>query len=428
MSKVATSTQTSLTKEQKQAIGILSIGTFLEYFDLMLYVHMAVLLNELFFPKTDPFTTSLIAAFSFWSTYLLRPVGALLFGYIGDNIGRKQTIVITTFMMALSSFTMFLLPTYAQIGITATWLVTICRMVQGVSSLGEFVGAQLYIAELIKAPRRYFAVATIVQFTTLGTFAALGVATLILKYSLNWRYVFLFGAGIALIGSVARTALRETPEFLEAKKNKLALKKLNIDTIQCAKINKKTAIAYFFLELGNPIWIYTTYIYFGLLLKQQLAYTATDVIEHNFYLSGLSLVVGITMLYLVSKFHPMFIMRMRMVLFLLLAPFFIWNLAQEINILNITLLQCCIQVFHPTLTPGHGIIFSHFPILKRFTTVSMLYALSRIIMYGCSSLGVIYATKYCGMYGLLVCFAPVVICYAYGLNTFINLEKAAGNY
>ena len=73
-----TSEQRTLTREQKEAVGLLSIGTFLEYFDLMLFVHMAVLLNELFFPKTGPFTASLLAAFAFCSTYLLRPIGAFL--------------------------------------------------------------------------------------------------------------------------------------------------------------------------------------------------------------------------------------------------------------------------------------------------------------------------------------------------------------
>ena len=70
--------QRNLTKEQKQAVGLLSIGTFLEYFDLMLYVHMAVLLNELFFPKTDPHTASLLTALAFCSTFVLRPIGALI--------------------------------------------------------------------------------------------------------------------------------------------------------------------------------------------------------------------------------------------------------------------------------------------------------------------------------------------------------------
>ena len=83
----------SLNRAQKEAVCLLSIGTFLEYFDLMLYVHMAVLLNELFFPKTDPFTDSLLSAFAFCSIFVFRPFGALIFGYIGDNIGRKATIV-----------------------------------------------------------------------------------------------------------------------------------------------------------------------------------------------------------------------------------------------------------------------------------------------------------------------------------------------
>lgn len=76
-------THTCLTKQQKEAIGLLSIGTFLEYCDLMLYVHMAVLLNELFFPKYDPHTAALLSAIAFCSTFVARPIGALLFGWIG---------------------------------------------------------------------------------------------------------------------------------------------------------------------------------------------------------------------------------------------------------------------------------------------------------------------------------------------------------
>ena len=83
----------NLDRKTKESIILLQIGTFLEYFDLMLFVHMAVVLNELFFPKSDPFTTSLITAFSFCSTFIFKPVGALLFGYIGAKIGRQHTVV-----------------------------------------------------------------------------------------------------------------------------------------------------------------------------------------------------------------------------------------------------------------------------------------------------------------------------------------------
>ncbi|WP_425361140.1 MFS transporter [Candidatus Tisiphia endosymbiont of Stenodema calcarata] len=123
-------TQTSLTREQKQAVGLLSIGTFLEYFDLMLYVHMAAFLNELFFEPTDPHSSSLMMSFAFCSTFVFRPVGALIFGWLGDNIGRKSTVIITTFMMAASCLVMANLPTYAQIGSMAAWILTICRIMR----------------------------------------------------------------------------------------------------------------------------------------------------------------------------------------------------------------------------------------------------------------------------------------------------------
>ncbi len=169
----------SLNSEQKEAVGLLQIGTFLEYFDLMLYVHMAVLLNDIFFPKTDPHTASILAAFAFCSTYLLRPFGALLFGYIGDHIGRKSTVILTTMMMAISCIIMATLPTYAQIGITAAWLMIICRILQGLSSMGEIVGAEIYLTEITTPPIRYPIVALIGCASRLGNMAALGIATLI---------------------------------------------------------------------------------------------------------------------------------------------------------------------------------------------------------------------------------------------------------
>ena len=170
--------QTSLTREQKEAVGLLSIGTFLEYFDLMLYVHMAALLNELFFPESDPATKSLFLAFTFCSTYLLRPIGALIFGWLGDNIGRKHTVMITTFMMATSCVVMAILPTYSEIGITASCIMIICRIIQGMTSMGEIIGAILYLTETIKRPQQYVVVALLNFLSSLGGTFALGVASL----------------------------------------------------------------------------------------------------------------------------------------------------------------------------------------------------------------------------------------------------------
>ena len=228
----------------------------------MLYVHMAVLLNELFFPETDPHITALLGAFAFCSTYVLRPFGALLFGYIGDNMGRKATVIITTLLMSLSCIVMASLPTYEQIGITAAWIVTICRILQGLSSMGEVMGAKIYITEITKPPAQYPAVLLVTLSSSLGAMVALGLASLVTHISMNWRVGFWIGACIAVVGSVARTRLRETPDFVDMKrkkqleiernraseKRKMELLEGVREEVSRSKINKKDFLAYFLLE------------------------------------------------------------------------------------------------------------------------------------------------------------------------------------
>ena len=416
--------QKSLTKEQKEAVGLLSIGTFLEYFDLMLFVHMAVILNELFFPEHDPYVSSLLASFAFFSTYLMRPVGAFIFGYIGDNIGRKYTVIITTFLMALSSLTMFFLPTYAQIGITASWLVTICRMVQGMSSMGEIIGAVLYLTESIKEPKNYVPVALIRVLPALSTFTALGVGVISVKYGLNWRIAFLVGALVALVGSVARSALRETPDFVDAKKRLITGK----TTIKLQKIDKKLAFSYFFLECTWPLWVYIVYIYCANALKNDFGFSSSEIIEHNLQISLAGLLSCLIIIYFAKKIHPIQIMKFTINIFIIFFPLIIYFLANNYTITNIVILQYFMIIFHPTTVPGDPIIFKHFPVLKRFFATSMLYAISRIVIYFITSFGTLYFTLWFGIYGLLIIITPIIICYLYGLNTFVQLEQEVGNY
>jgi MFS family permease len=206
-----------LNKKQKEAVYLLSIGTFLEYFDLMLYVHMAVLLNEIFFPQTDPLTIKLTTIFTFCSTFILRPVGGLIVGWIVDHIGRKNTVAITTIMMALCCVIMATLRPYAEIGIIASFTVIFYRMLQGFTSMGEILGAQLYMVESLKPPHSYICTSILnIQSKVGGSFALL-VAYISTSVAFEWRIAFWVGAVIAIIGILARTRLRETPEFVDYK-------------------------------------------------------------------------------------------------------------------------------------------------------------------------------------------------------------------
>jgi MHS family proline/betaine transporter-like MFS transporter len=420
----------SLTKEQKEAIGLLSIGTFLEYFDLMLYVHMAVLLNELFFPKTDPYTASLLSAFAFCSTYLLRPFGALIFGWIGDNIGRKAVVIITTLMMAVSCAIMAIVPTYAEIGITASWVITFCRMMQGMSSMGEVVGAEIYLTESIKPPARYPAVALITIFCVLGGVFALGIVTLLNTMNLSWRLAFYFGAGIALVGFIARTALKETTDFADAQRRiKETLKHnaqnadfLNSNIIWQEQINKKTLISFLFMQCAWPITFYFAFIYCGNTLKNSFGFSASQIIEHNFVISLIQLSAFSIFALLSYKIHPLKILKARLwgfFVFVLICPYLFANLR---NASDLMIIQSIILVFSSTDIPAAPIIYIHFPIFKRFSYITMIYAISRLIMYTVGSFGMIYLVEKFDNWGFFIIMLPISLGLTFAISHFEELE------
>jgi MHS family proline/betaine transporter-like MFS transporter len=413
----------SLSREQKEAVGLLQIGTFLEYFDLMLYVHMAVLLNEIFFPKTDPHTASLIAAFAFCSTYVLRPFGAILFGYIGDNIGRKTTVIITTLMMSVSCAVMANLPTYAQIGITATWVITICRIVQGLSSMGEIMCAKVYLTEITKVPEQYPAVSMITVASSLGAVAALGIATLVTTTGFNWRIAFWLGAGIAVIGSIARTRLRETPEFLKKMyERKHKIKSTEKSVLANEKVRKRTMFAFFVTSCGGPMTFYIVYMHFNPLLKQSFGYSSENIIMHNFYLSLIQVSACVFFAIMSYRIHPLKIMKsgiLCLVGIILLLPIIIINITHPYQLFA---LQSIFLLLFLSDTPAASIFIKQFPVLKRVTATSFLYALARALMYPITSFGLIYLTNFFGIYGLWLIMLPIVGGYLWAANHYASLE------
>lgn len=412
----------SLTYKKKETIGLLQLGTFLEYFDLMLYVHMAVLLNELFFPKTDPHTASLITALAFCSTYFLRPFGALIFGYIGDTIGRKATVVITTTMMAMSCIIMANLPTYTQIGIGAAWAVTICRIIQGLSSMGEIIGAQIYVSEITKPPSGYAAVSFVSLASAVGGMAALAIATLSTHYGFNWRMAFWIGACIAVIGSVARTRLRETPEFLEMKRKiKLAAKTQQKALIE--KIPPSTLLHYFFIQCGWPLSFFITYFYFNSTLKTAFGYSAEDIISHNFTISIISLITGIVVATMSYYIHPLTILKTQGYLFLTVMIFTPLLIYISTSVTYIFILQILISSFSLNDFPAQYIFIKKLPVHRRFTAGCLIYASSRALTYVITSFGIVYLTEWFGNLGILFITIPICGLYLKSIYYFKKLEN-----
>jgi MFS family permease len=426
----------TLNKKQKEAAGILQIGTFLEYFDLMLYIHMAVLLNDLFFPKTNFFASKLLQSTTFCITFIFRPVGAILFGYIGDNFGRKPTVIITTIMMATTCFVMANLPTYAQIGITASVAMILCRIFQSISSVGEIVGAEIYLTELIKPPARYPIVCFMDCAYCVGAIAALGVVNAVFLLNLEWRFAFWIGTLIALIGSISRTALRETPDFLNSKKQlQKAIKEFNSPTSETQsklilneKVKPSTIVAYFLIQCGYPIFFYFTYIYCSNFLQQNFDYTAKQIIYHNLQVSIIEFIAIVTCACLSYTIHPLKIVRFRMLGFIATFLFIPVVLSLISKPHQMLLLQMFLCVFFPLNAPAEAVFFVHFPIFKRFTYAGFIYSLARAFIYTITAFGIIFLAEKFGHWGLLVVFIPVTIGFIYGLNHFQFLEKEAGSY
>lgn len=427
--------QTKLTREQKEAVGILSIGTFLEYFDLMLYVHMAVLLNELFFPKTDPFTASLLSAFAFCTTFVFRPIGALIFGYIGDNYGRKTTVIITTMIMATSCIVMANLPTYAQIGIGASWVMLLCRMMQGMSSMGEIVGVFLYFTESTNPPKQYVLVNMVAFIAALGGFVALAMITFITSFGIDWRVAFWLGAGVALVGVVARTALRETPEFTDARNLvNSALMECNSDKnikdniLYKEKINIKTVLALFFMECGMPLCFYIAFVYCGNVLRDSFSFTAEQILRQSLMVSFVELLGCIALMYLCRVLFPLFIVKVRLIIFFIFSIFLPFILSNASSSVDILLIQSFIIFFALSPAPALSICYKRFPVLKRFTSAGIIYSMSRAVMYVICSFGIVFLTDKFGNFGLTILLIPVILASMYGVIHFEGLEKDNKNH
>lgn len=413
-----------LKREQKEAIGLLQVGTLLEYFDLMLYVHMAVILNELFFPKTDPHTAALLSAFAFCSTYVLRPFGALMFGYIGDNIGRKSTVIITTMLMSISCIVMANMPTYAQIGITASWVVTLCRLIQGLSSMGEIVAAEIYLTETIRPPAQYPAVGLMSCSSALGTMAALGVAMIVFSLNMEWRLAFWFGASIAMIGSIARTRLRETPEFLQSKRFMKKNTPERMQQNQSFNLEKKrTSAAFFLIYCAWPVCFYFVYVHCGNILKFSFNYSAQEIIQQNFYVSLVQTIGYLLFAFLSYYTHPLRILKYKLYAIfpvLLICPYLLSVISNGTQLFYI---QSFLIFFAMTAAPAMPIFIKRFPVFKRFTYTSFIYALTRASMYVLTSFGLVYLTELFGHWGLWLILIPCALSFWWGVKHFETLEN-----
>ncbi|WP_329547911.1 glycine betaine/L-proline transporter ProP [Streptomyces sp. NBC_01356] len=204
----------------KRAVKAAALGNAMEWFDFGVYSYIAVTLGKVFFPSGNP-TAQLLSTFgAFAAAFLVRPLGGMVFGPLGDRIGRQKVLALTMIMMAAGTFAIGLIPSYGAIGVGAPLLLLAARLVQGFSTGGEYAGASTFIAEYAPDKKRGFFGSWLEFGTLAGYIGGAGLVTLMTALlstedllSWGWRIPFLIAGPMGVIGLYLRMRLEETPAF-----------------------------------------------------------------------------------------------------------------------------------------------------------------------------------------------------------------------
>jgi MFS family permease len=259
-----------LGKEETKVIFASSLGTVFEWYDFYLYATLAPFFAALFFPKGND-TAALLSAFATYAAgFLVRPFGALVFGRLGDIVGRKYTFLVTILVMGFSTFAVGLLPTFAAVGWLAPILLVSLRLLQGLALGGEYGGAATYVAEHAAPGRRGYDTAWIQTTATLGFFMSLAVIGIIRFGNVmtpadfaqwGWRIPFLVSLLLLIFSVYIRLKLNESPIFQKMKAEGKGSKAPLTDSFLRYPNNKYVLLALLGATAGQGVVWYTGQFY-----------------------------------------------------------------------------------------------------------------------------------------------------------------------
>jgi predicted MFS family arabinose efflux permease len=270
-------TEHVITPEERKVIFASSLGTVFEWYDFYLYGSLAAIIAKQFFAGTDPNTAFIFALLAFAAGFLVRPFGAIVFGRLGDMVGRKYTFLVTILLMGVSTFIVGLLPNYASIGIAAPIILITLRILQGLALGGEYGGAATYVAEHAPDHKRGAFTAWIQTTATLGLFLSLlvilGTRTAIGEEQFadwGWRIPFLVSVFLLGISVWIRLSMNESPAFQRMKEEGKISKAPISEAFGQWKNLKIVLLALVGLTAGQAVVWYTGQFYALFFLTQTL--------------------------------------------------------------------------------------------------------------------------------------------------------------
>ena len=249
-------------------------GTFLEWYDFLAFATLAVVFAPLFFPSSDPTTGLLASLATFGVGMVVRPIGAAIFGSIGDRIGRRPVFMITITLMGIATFCVGFLPTYAQVGIWAPIFLVSLRLLQGLSAGGEIGGSAVYLTEHAGNSNRGFKTSFLQLMGPLGILVSTLQIALLQSYltqeeflSWGWRVPFWVSLILLLVAFKARMALEETPVYLQLSKTATQSKTPLRDNLKDPETRKRMFLLFFCISAGGAVLFFCVQVYTSIFLK-----------------------------------------------------------------------------------------------------------------------------------------------------------------
>lgn len=369
-----------LSKETKKSVAIVLIGNFLDFFDLLLAVHLTVVLSSIFIPPNSS-NKVLLTTFMFCSSFCIRPLAAIFWGYIGDLIGRVPVLVSTTFLMSFSCLIIPNIPSYAEWGIFSAGLFLSMRLVQGFASGGECIAADVFITEVVPKPKVYFCSSLVEATCSLGGLAACGIGALCLFLSPEngWKIPFYIGSGVAVLGTIARKTLKETPEFLRTLHSKAEKRKAS-DLYKTINYKNRNIPALFAMYFFPAVQFYFCLAYLPSVLVNQLGIEANLVMAQTTFVMFIIMCAEVGYGLLGLKFHPFHIAKFKLIAALCVILTIMLFYKQH-TVLSIFIVQVLIGTLGQGLTPYTPIINRSFPVFGRYTNLLFVWAFSHSLMY-----------------------------------------------
>ena len=403
------STSTPATRQPVRAASAAFIGTMIEWYDFYIYATAAALVfGELYFPSHDPFVSTMASFATFAVGFFARPLGGVIFGHLGDRIGRKKALMTTLMMMGVATVCVGLLPAYAKVGVLAPVLLVLLRVVQGVAVGGEWGGAVLMAGEHAPQGRRTF----FASFAQLGSPAGLILSLVAFRavtamphddfLAYGWRLPFLASAALLAVGIFIRLGVNESPEFAREKAAKRTVE------LPIAEVFRSSGALVALCIGANTIGIagvYFTNTFMISYTTQNVGVSKSLILDCLFAVAIIQFIAQPLAAWLAEKLGGARFLKLA-AFAAMLSPYPMFTLVQSGHrlpmIVGIALAVVCMASFYSVIA---GFVSGVFPVRVLYSAISLSYQVCGAIAGGLTPLaGTWLAHQFAGQWWPLAVF------------------------